>query len=350
MKVFDYVTFPAQLLTPEVCNLIAAIHEYKGKQELFFTAKADMLEILLKTAKIESTEASNKIENIVVSHRRLNELVSENALPQTRSECEITGYKEVLALIHDQHDAISLTPSIIRQLHRNLLVYQPEKNGGHWKNADNVISEVDDSGKRHVRFRPASAFETPLCMDSLCEACNQALAINVYDPLLIIPLFILDFLCVHPFSDGNGRISRLLTLLLLYNQGYIVGKYISLERLINQSRDDYYDTLRQGSRNWHENKNDPLPFVSYTLRIVLKAYQTFESRVAGVIGQSLPKPERIRRLFEETLKPLTKREILRRFPDISPSTASKTLNALQKAGFIVKRGDRRTASYIRQNT
>lgn len=350
MRVFDYSRLPNDILTPNICRLLGAIHEYKGKQDLFITAKADVLRALLDVAKIQSTAASNRIENIAVSPHRLTGLMSERIRPRDRNEQEIAGYRDVLNLIHEGHDAIPIRPSTLLQLHKELYSHQPDGIGGHWKNSDNVISEIDGQGRRIVRFRPLSAVETPIAMETLCETFTHAIEENVHDGLLLIPLFILDFLSIHPFNDGNGRMSRLLTLLLLYKAGYIVGKYISLEQVVERSKESYYEALARSSERWRQGKNDPKPFIEYLLGTILKSYRLFEERVSGLIDFKVPKTGRIRALFDHTPTPLTKRMILAKCPDISESTIEATLRTLRKANVIRKIGERRNASYLLAET
>src|SRR5665647_3902752 len=224
LREFDYTTVPNELMNHELMNLVSAIHEYKGKQELFIEAKPDVLQAMLEIAKIQSTGASNRIEGIYTSDERLVALVKSKAEPRNRSEQEIAGYREVLSLIHDSYDYMVPRTNVILQLHRDLYQFNPASFGGNFKNSDNVIAEVDSNGQSRVRFQPSSAFETPDAVERLTNTYVEAIGTEKYDPLLLIPMFILDFLCIHPFNDGNGRMSRLLTLLLLYRSGYIVGK------------------------------------------------------------------------------------------------------------------------------
>ena len=347
MRLFDYTTVPGKLLTPEICNLLSAIHEFRGRQELFISAKKDVLDSLLQVAVIQSTEASNRMEGIFTSDRRLKELVVQKAEPATRSEKEIAGYRDVLATIHENYEFIPVTPNTILQLHRDLYSFQPSGIGGHWKDSDNCIAEKDDEGKNHVRFSPVPAFETPEAMARLCEAYNSAVQREVYDPLLLSVLFIFDFLCIHPFNDGNGRMSRLLTLLLLYRHRYIVGKYISLEMLIEKSKETYYESLRESSGGWNESENDYIPFLRYMLGIIIRAYGEFESRAAHVrSGKSPTKAERIRSVFEQRLGKISKSDIALQCPDISISTIEQTLRELQADGLIEKVGSGRNTGYI----
>jgi Fic family protein len=327
-------------------NLISAIHEYKGKQDLFIEAQADSLRQLLEIAKIQSAGASNRIEGIHTSDERLAALISMKAEPRNRSEEENAGYREVLNLIHGSYDYIPVTSAVILQLHRDLYQYTPAA-GGRYKNADNIIAETNAAGRNLIRFQPVAAFETPEAMENLCAAFTGALAAGRYDPLMLIPIFILDFLCIHPFADGNGRMSRLLTLLTLYRAGYLVGKYVSIEMIIEQTKESYYEALRDSSGSWHEGKNMYFPFVRYSLGVILKAYKEFSGRVTLMSRRGLSKPQRIRALFADTLHTLSKADILAKFPDISSSTVEQALSALLKEGYIMKTGAGRKTAYIR---
>lgn len=249
MHNYDYSNKWKDLLTPDIVALLTQIHEFKGQQNLFIEQQADTLIQLVEIAKIQSTEASNKIEGIYTSDERLKMLVKDKTTPRTRDEQEIAGYRDVLATIHESHDFIPIKPTWILQLHRDLYKFSGLTFGGNYKNADNVIAEEDKEGNKYVRFQPVEAWETPEAMERLCKAYNEIVAENKGDLLLIIPMFILDFLCIHPFNDGNGRMSRLLTLLLLYRSNYTVGKYISIEKLIEQSKETYYEALKDSSMN-----------------------------------------------------------------------------------------------------
>lgn len=347
MRNFDYTTIPNELMNHELMNLVSAIHEYKGKQELFIEAKSDVLEAMLEIARIQSTGASNRIEGIHTSDERLDALVKSKAEPRNRSEREIAGYREVLGLIHENYDYMVPRTNVILQLHRDLYQFSPTSNGGRFKSADNIITETDANGQSQVRFKPLSAFETPEAVQNLADTLVEAIKAEKYDPLLLIPMFILDFLCIHPFNDGNGRMSRLLTLLLLYRSGYIAGKYISIEMIIEKTKETYYEVLQDSSTDWYEGKNAYFPFVKYTLEIILSAYKEFSARIDLIQDRSLSKPERIRSLFENTLQKLSKRIILEKCPDISVSTVEMTLAALLKEGYIAKIGAGKNTAYIR---
>ena len=253
----------------------------------------------------------------------------------------------MLSLIHDSYDYMVPRTNVIFQLHRDLYQFSPASFGGNFKNSDNVIAEIDSSGQSRVRFQPMSAFETPDAVERLTNTFVEAVKAEKYDSLLLVPLFILDFLCIHPFNDGNGRMSRLLTLLLLYRSGYIVGKYISVEMIIEKTKETYYEVLQESSTGWYEGKNDYLPFVKYFLEVTLSAYKEFSARVKLMQDRSLSKPERIRRLFADTLQKLSKGMILEKCPDISASTVEATLATLVKEGYIIKIGAGKTTAYIR---
>ena len=344
---FDYSKLPRVLACGEIMNLLSQIHEYKGKQELYVQARADVFVHLLEAAQIQSTGASNRIEGIHTSDERLRALMQMKTKPRDRSEEEIAGYREVLRLIHENHDHIQLRPNIILQLHRDLYQFSVQAQRGKFKTVDNIITEIGKNGVEHVRFKPLPAFETPEAMQIICSSFTEALSEGKIDPLLLIPQFILDFLCIHPFIDGNGRISRLLTLLLLCRSGYLVGKYISLEKIIENTKETYYEVLEQNSNFWLKGKNNILPFVKYFLELLLKACRDLEERLSLMIGKRLSKPERIRALFERTLGLLSKQEILDSLPDTSISTVENTLAKLLKEGFITKKGAGKRTSYYK---
>jgi Fic family protein len=328
-------------------DLLSAIHEYRGKQDLYVEARTDVLTHLLEVACIQSTGASNRIEGIHTSDERLKALMLMKTEPRNRSEEEIAGYREVLRLIHENYDYIPLRPNIILQLHRDLYQFNPQALRGRFKAADNVISETGLDGLERVRFTPLSAFETPDAMENLTMTFVKALDNGKIDPLLLIPQFVLDFLCIHPFADGNGRISRLLSLLLLYRSGYLVGKYISIEKIIEDTKETYYEVLEDCSVLWLEGKNKILPYVKYFLEVLLKAYRDFEERVSLMTNKRLSKTERIRTLFTRTLGRLTKQDILDRLPDTSVSTVEAALAMLLKEGFIAKEGSGKRTSYTK---
>ena len=346
MRQFDYKKEYSKLLSSDIVSMLTTIHEYRGEQTLFIEAKSDVLDQLLEIAKIQSTEASNRIEGIITTNERLKKIVRDKTMPKTRSEKEIAGYRDVLMTIHDSHDYIPPRPSMILQLHRDLYKFSGKSIGGSFKNSDNIIAEELADGTQRVRFQPVAAWETPVAIDNLCSAFDKTINDPEMDPLLVIPMFILDFLCIHPFNDGNGRMSRLLTLLLLYRAGYIVGKYISIEKLISDSKETYYEVLQDSSYGWHEGANDYGPFVRYLLGIIVAAYRDFSSRVQLLTTSGLSKPERIREIIKGHIGKITKSEIMAMCPDISQVTVQRTLTELLKNNEITKIGGGRYTSYV----
>lgn len=345
MRTLDYKKEYQKLLSPEIVSFLAQIHEQKGQQNLFIEAHKDALSELLEIAKIQSTEASNRIEGIITTDDRLKKIVLDKTTPKGRSEREIAGYRDVLNTIHENYDFIPVRPNMILQLHRDLYKFSNLAIGGSFKNSDNIIAEELPDGTKRVRFQPVSAWETSEAMDTLCGAFRDALADSELDSLILIPMFILDFLCIHPFNDGNGRMSRLMTLLLLYQSGYFVGKYISIERLIADSKETYYEVLQESSAEWHEGTNDYLPFVRYMLGIVVAAYREFTSRVDILITRGLSKPERVREIIRSTTGRITKTQIMKQCPDISQKTVERALKEWMDSGWIIKIGGGRYTSY-----
>ena len=348
MHEFDFINRPKDLLTPEVVSILTRLHECRGRQELFIEAEADVLTALLEVAKIQSTGASNRIEGIYTTDERLNAIVQDKVKPRNRNEEEISGYRDVLATIHESYEYLAPRPNNILQLHRDLYSFSSSSVGGVNKNSDNIIAEKRSDGTETVRFRPVPAFQTADAMLNLCTRFNEAIEAGTYNPLLMMPMFILDFLCIHPFNDGNGRMSRLLTLLLLYRAGFIVGKYISIEMLIEKSKDSYYEALQSSSQNWHENGNDYLPFLKYMLGVVVKAYNEFEDRVEYLRHRKMSKADRIKDLIEKTPGKISKKEIAQACPDISVTTIERTLAELVASGFIDKIGVGRSTTYVKK--
>ena len=346
MRRFDFKSEYNKLLQQDVVTMLTTIHEYRGKQSLFIEAKSDILTQLLEIAKIQSTEASNRIEGIITTDDRLKKIVRDKTMPKTRSEKEIAGYRDVLTAIHDNYDYIPPRPSYILQLHRDLYKFSGKSIGGNFKNSDNVIREELPDGTKRIRFVPLSAWETPEAMDRLYEAFDEALKDPELDPLLLIPMFVLDFLCIHPFGDGNGRMSRLLTLLLLYRAGYKVGKYISIEKLIADTKETYYETLQESSYGWHDGTNDYLPFVRYMLGVIVAAYRDFNNRVQLVAANGMSKRDRVREAIKDHIGNITKSEIMELCPDISQVTVQRALSDLLKNNEIIKISGGRYTSYV----
>lgn len=346
MKEINYRKIEEMPITIEVMNMISALHEYKGRQELYIETQPEILERLMEVARIQSTEASNKIEGIYTSDTRLKEIVQKKSEPRNRNEKEIAGYREVLGMIHDSYSYIQLKPSDILTLHKYLYSYSESGNGGHYKIVDNYIEEEDEFGNKSVRFQPVPAILTAEYIESLCKQYEDAINHTHMDPLLVIPCVILDFLCIHPFGDGNGRMSRLLTLLLLYKAGYLVGKYISIEMVVEKSKETYYEVLQDSSINWHENTNDYMPFIRYTLGTIINAYKDFEDRFILLEKKKMTSPERVYSIIECSLVKLGKSDIMTLCPELSQKTIERALKKLTDDGKIVKVGAGKSTTYV----
>ena len=294
MRTFDYFALKNKTWDNEILGLVAQIHECKGRQELYLKQKPEELDKLIEIAKIQSTEASNEIEGIRTTNTRLKQLVADKTTPRNRDEEEIMGYRDVLNTIHENYEYIPIRANYILQLHRDLFRYSEKGTGGHFKNTQNYISAADSEGNEFVLFTPVAPYETSAAVNAICESYNRMIDTQEIDALILIPVFIHDFLCIHPFNDGNGRMSRLLTTLLLYRSGYVIGKYISLESKIAKNKNLYYDALEACQRGWHENQEEPAPFIKYLLRTILAAYRDFEERV-DLVREKLPAVEIVRR-------------------------------------------------------
>lgn len=346
MRDFNYSAIKEQKWDSEVLGLVAAIYKEAGKQELYLKQRPEELEKLVEIAKIQSTEASNAIEGIVTTSTRIRQLVEEKTTPKNRDEQEIAGYRDVLNIIHDSFDAIPITRNYILQLHKILYSHMNNPIAGQTKNVQNYISATYPDGHVEVLFTPLAPYETPEALDRICEEYNRVIGNMELEPLIAIPVFIHDFLCIHPFNDGNGRMSRLMTLLTLYRAGYLVGKYISIEKMIADSKETYYEVLQESSYDWHDEMNDYAPFVRYMLGMIVGAYREFSSRVELLTNRNLSKPDRIREIIKSSLGKLTKTEIMAKCPDISQVTVQRTLKDLLKNNEIIKIGGGRYTAYV----
>jgi len=350
MRNFNYEKLAERTWENEIVAYIAKIHEYKGKQELYSRVKPIELERLIEIAKIQSTEASNRIEGIVTTDARLKQLISDKTTPKNRDEEEILGYRDVLDVIHENYKYIYLTPNYILQLHSKLLARTPLSYGGKFKTTANEIVMVYPDGKKETLFVPVSPYETPEAMRILCESYDSAIKKELIDPLILIPCFILDFLCIHPFNDGNGRMSRLLTLLLLYQSGYEVGKYVSIEKAIADSKEEYYNSLAISDRNWHEEKNDPKPFIKYYLSIILSCYREFEKRVGTISDNGVKSTAYniVKKYVEESIGVFTKQDVLINCPKLGSSSVEASLKKLVEEGILERLGTGRKTCYVKK--
>ena len=344
MRIFDYEKFTDRKWDTEILNLTAKIHEYKGRQDLFLKQKPVELNRLVEIAKIQSTEFSNKIEGIIKTGTRLKQLFQEKTTPKNRDESEIMGYRDVLNLIHENHDYIPIKASYILQLHKNLMKKAGFRFAGNFKNVQNYIVGRNSDGTMKIRFTPIPPHETPEAIEAICQAYEKVKASEKVDMLLVIPAFICDFLCIHPFNDGNGRISRLLTLLLLYQNGFEVGKYISIEKQIEKSKDLYYNALEISDENWHDGNNDVTPFMRYMLQIILACYVEFEERINLNRHSAY---DTVRKYVEHTIGKFTSSEVIMNCPSAGRSSVLNALKILIQEGLIVRHGSGKSVYYVK---
>ena len=346
MRDFNYSKIKEKKWDLEILGLVAAIYKEAGKQEMYLKQRPEELEKLVEIAKIQSTEASNAIEGIVTTNSRIRQLVEEKTAPRNRDEQEIIGYRDVLNIIHESFDAIPITQNYILQLHKILYSYMENSMAGRTKNVQNYISATYPDGHSETLFTPLAPYETPEALDKICEEYNRVIGNAEIDPLIIIPVFIHDFLCIHPFNDGNGRMSRLLTTLLLYRNGVYVGKYISLEAKIEKNKDFYYASLRQAQTGWYENDEDKLPFIKYILGTILSAYRDFGERFA-LVEEKLSALDTVRRACLNKISRFTKQDIRELCPSLSLSSIEGALRKLVLSGELKREGKGKNTYYYR---
>lgn len=348
MRTFNYEYLANIKWDSEILSLIAKIHEYKGKQDLYIRQKPAELDRLIEIAKIQSVESSNKIEGIITTSSRIKQLVKEKTTPKNRDEEEIAGYRDVLNTIHESYMYIPVKPNYILQLHRDMLKKAGFTFAGQFKNVANYIQETLANGTNIIRFKPLEPYETPNAIEEICESYNNTIAMEKIDSLLVIPTFILDFLCIHPFNDGNGRMSRLLTLLLLYQNGYHVGKYISIEKEIEKNKDAYYDALQVSDVDWYEGANDPIPFIRYMLKTILACYIEFDNRVQYVSsGKKSTAYDIVKAFVDNKLGKFTAAEVIISCPAVGRSSILNAIKKLVEEEYVIRKGNAKNTFYIK---
>ena len=347
MRRFDYSFLNNGLLPARVVNLTSSIASLNTMAGVRKGVYAKIFTALESVAKIQSIKSSNAIEGIVTSDERIAAIVNQNSAPLNHNEAEIAGYRDALNAIHTNHAHMDFRQRDILKLHEMLMSSAGYAYGGQYKTDDNVILEVDADGNRRVRFRPTPAEETSQAMEQLELAYMDARDDANINQLLLIPCVILDFLCIHPFRDGNGRMSRLLSLLLLYKNGYDAGKYVSFEEQINQYKAFYYEALKQSSDGWADNQNTYFPFMENFISTLYMCYKELDKRFAVVHGKTVTKKSRIEATVLGSLTPLSKAEICRILPDVSPATVEAVLGAMVKDGSIRRIGSARSSRYIK---
>ena len=346
MREFNYSLIRENKWDSEMLELIAAIYKEAGKQEMFLKRRPEELEKLVKIAKIQSTEASNAIEGIVTTNTRIRQLALEKTTPKNRDEQEIAGYRDVLGIIHESFDTIRITQNYILQLHKILYSYMNNPVAGRTKTVQNYITASYPDGHSETLFTPLAPYETPDALDRLCEEYNRVIGNMELEPLIAIPIFIHDFLCIHPFNDGNGRMSRLLTTLLLYRNGFYVGRYISLEAKIAKNKDLYYDALYESQIGWHEGTDDPVPFIKYLLGTILSAYRDFEDRFA-LVETKRSALDTVRLATRSKIGSFTKQDIRELCPSLSVSSIEGALRKLVFSGELKREGKGKNTCYFR---
>ena len=346
MREFNYSKIREQKWDSDILGYIAAIYKEAGKQEQYLKQRPEALGKLVEIAKVQSTEASNAIEGIVTTNTRIKQLVEEKTTPRNRDEQEIAGYRDVLNVIHESFDAIPISRNYILQLHKIMYSHMNNPIAGQTKNVQNYISAAYPDGHTKILFTPLAPFETPEALDRICEEYNRVIGNMEVEPLIAIPVFIHDFLCIHPFNDGNGRMSRLLTTLLLYRNEFYVGKYISLEAKIAQTKDLYYDALSRSQDGWHEGHEDPIPFIKYLLGIILSAYKDFEDRFS-IVETKLPAIDMVRKATQNKIGRFSKQDIRELCPSLSISSIEGSLRKLVKSGELVREGTGKSTCYLR---
>ncbi|MFC2662022.1 MAG: Fic family protein, partial [Eubacterium sp.] len=334
MRKFDYSKYRDMKWGSDIMNLVSGIHEYRGRQTMYLNQKPAVLDRLVEIAKVQSTESSNAIEGIRTTTGRLKQLVEEKTTPRNRDEEEIVGYRYVLDIIHENYEAIPITPNYILQLHRDLYRFSNKSIGGKFKNVQNQIVSYDRNGEECIVFTPLDPAEMPDAVGKICEQYNRVTAEEEVDPLILIPIFIHDFLCIHPFNDGNGRMSRLLTTLLLYRAGYVVGRYVSIEKKIAETKGLYYDVLNQSQIGWRDGNEDATPFIRYMLQMVIAAYRDFEDRIE-IVEEKKTAVDQVRAAINMKIGRFTKREIMELCPGLGKSSVENSLSALVKEGTII---------------
>lgn len=331
-------------LTADHASTLRALGEHRGEQDLYRQQSPEALKSLRTLAMVESTESSNRLEGIVATPQRLREVVLRDATPANRSEQEIAGYRDALALIHESWADMALSVNVIRQVHQTLYRYQPAE-GGRWKATQNDIVERGPDGSIvRIRFRPVSPVATPAAMDGLIDGWRRARDLQ-RESLLLIPLAVLDFLCIHPFADGNGRTARLLTMLLLYRAGYEVGRYISLERVIEESRETYYEALEVSSAGWHEGRHDPYPWLEYFWGTLLRAYGEFRDRAGQIREGRGAKTALVESAVARRRQPFAISELEMDCPGVSRDMIRHVLRRLRDEGKVEVRGRGRGARW-----
>ena len=346
MHIFDYSFLDNGLLPSSIVNLTATISAFKALADERRSNNQKTYTELESIARVQSVKSSNEIEGIITTDARIREIVNGNSAPLNHNEMEIAGYRDALDMIHSHHAEISFNESTVLRMHEIMMNIANYAHGGKYKTEDNLIMEIDANGRRSVRFRPVPVKDTEEAMEQLVLAYMDARANSNINQLLLIPCVVLDFLCIHPFQDGNGRVSRLMSLLLMYKNEYDICKYVSFEEQINNSKDYYYQALYESSKGWHENQNSYIPFMENFLSTLYKCYKELDLRFSTINGKRLKKNQRIKQTVLNSVLPISKSEICDILPDVSATTVEAVLGKLVKDGSVKKLGQARNTKYV----
>lgn len=347
MRDFNYNLLKDKKWDLEIINYISTIENFKGRGEVFLAQKAHTLDNLVELAIIQSTESSNKIEGIRTTNSRMRDLLQKNIKPKNRDEEEILGYQDVLRTIHESYKYIPISSDVILQLHKDLFRYSDRSIAGRYKNTQNYISQTNADGESYTIFTPLDPFQTPIAMEMICDSYNKEIDRGEINPLILIPSFIHDFLCIHPFNDGNGRMSRLLTTLLLYKEGYMVGRYVSLEEKIEKTKINYYKSLEYSGQGRSTNDEDKIYFIKYILGIITSAYRDFEERV-DIFDNNLSAFDLVKNAVNNQWGKFTKSDIMKLTPTISKASVENSLKDLLEDGVIERHGKGRGTFYVKK--
>lgn len=346
MHIFDYSFLDNGLLPAGIVNLTATITAFKAISGERMDKNKKIYTELEAIARVQSVKNSNAIEGIVTTDARIKAIVDGNSAPLNHNEIEIAGYRDALDEIHKNHSQLSFNEEMIQHLHRVIQGITDTDGGGRYKDEDNLIMAIDTTGRRSVRFKPVTAAETKDAMEQLVLAYMDARNNPNINQLLLVPCVVLDFLCIHPVGDGNGRVSRLLSLLLMYKNGFDVGKYVSFEEQINEMKEQYYDALYRSSQKWHENENSYIPFMENFLVTLYRCYKELDKRFSTINGKRISKNERIEQTVMNSVLPISKSEICEILPDVSVTTVEAVLGRMVKAGEVKKLGQARNTKYV----
>lgn len=347
MKNFDYSKLKYKKWDIDILNYISKISEYKGRQDIIISQKEKVLDTLVDLAIIQSTESSNEIEGIRTTDTRIKELVMKKVKPMNIDEEEILGYQDVLRTIHNSFEYINIKPEIILQIHRDLYKYSSKSIGGQFKNVQNYITETKPNGESHIIFTPLAPYETYAAIEEISSSYREELNNGDINQLILLISFIHDFLCIHPFNDGNGRMSRLLTTLLLYKAGYFIGRYISLEEKIEKTKLDYYEALDKSSKGWHEENEDKSYFIKYILATILAAYRDFETRL-DIFVEGSTALEQVKAAIDNFYTKFTKNDIMTIVSNLSKASVENSLKTLLEDGYIDRHGKGRATYYTKK--